>query len=245
MTQTARELENTFANAWMLMLRNPLIVAACIVTGVIAAAAEYLTDGAMSSLIISGNGSRDALEAISLTTEIVLFVVTLAVSLIQMAFVTGMAGAAWRGRRAGLNDGWSALVRRFGPLAGAVALLLVIGICAAVLAPITFAVTLIVYAVFFIYSIAAVVIGERAPVAGIVESASLALANILPTAGVVAVVAIIAIAAGLLGHVVGNFNEDAGWLVAGLLQQITVAYATLVVVGEYLGLASHGPESGS
>lgn len=245
MTQSAREFEHTFANAWTLLLRNPLIVGACIVTGLLAAGAQFLVEGAMAGVAISGNGSRDALEAITTFAQIVLFVVSLAISLVQMAYVTGMAGAAWRSGRASLADGWSALSHRLPALAAATVLLLLIGICAAVLAPITFLVTLLAYAVFFIYTIAAVVIGERPPIAAIVESASLALANIMPTLGVVLIVAVIAAAGGWLGHLVGGVNEEAGWLVAGLLQQIIVAYATLVIAGEYLNFASAPPSAGS
>lgn len=245
MTQTVREFENTFARAWTLMLRNPLIVAACIVTGLLAAGAEYLTNQMMSSYAVSGNGSRDALAAIDALTKIVAFVVTLAVSLVQMGFVTGMAGAAWRTGRATLADGWSALSHRLLPLAAAVVLLFIMGACAAVLAPITFYVTLIAYAVFFIYTIAAVVIGERPAIAAIVQSASIALANIAPTLGIVAIVGAIVVAGAYLGHLAGGVNAQAGWLVDGLLPQIIVAYVTLVVAGEYLNLASSPPSSGS
>jgi hypothetical protein len=245
MTQSAREFENTFVEAWTLLLRNPLIVCACIVAGLLAAGAEYVVGALMDSYAISGNGSRDALEAISAATQIVLFVVSLFISLVQMAYVTGMAGAAWRNGRATLADGWAALAHRLVPLSGAVALLLVIGICASVLAPITFMITLIAYAVFFIYTLASVVIGERAPIAAIVQSVSLALGNVLPTIGVVAIVLVISAIAGWLGHLVGEANEEAGWLVSGLFQQIVVAYATLVVAGEYINLASNNASSGS
>ena len=245
MTQSAREFENTFVDAWKLLLRNPLIVAACVVAGLLAAGAEYVVGALMDSYTITGNGSRDALEAISAATQIVLFVVSLFISLVQMAYVTGMAGAAWRNGRATLADGWAALAHRLVPLAGAVVLLLVIGICASVLAPITFMVTRIAYALFFIYTLASVVIGERPPIAAIVQSVSLALANVLPTIGIVAIVLVISAVSGWLGHLIGVANEEAGWLVSGLFQQIVVAYATLVVAGEYLNLASNNASSGS
>jgi hypothetical protein len=245
MTQTAREFERTFERAWILLLTNPLIVAACIVMGLLAAGAEYVTETLVGSYAISANGSPDALEAIAAARQIVVFVVTLAVSLVQMAYVTGMAGAAWRAGRATLGDGWSALSHRLGALAAAFALLWVMGVCAAVLAPITFMITLVIYALLFIYTIAAVVIGERPPIASVVQSASLALANVFPTLGVIAIVGIIAVAGGWLGNLIGGLNPEAGWLVTGLFQQIIVAYATLVVAGEYLNLASPSASAGS
>jgi hypothetical protein len=244
-TQTAREFERTFEGAARLLLRNPLIVAACVVTGLLAAGADYVTEALMDSYAISGNGSADALEAITAATQVVIFIVTLAVSLVQMAYVTGMAGAAWRRGRATLADGWSSLSHRLLALAGAVVLLLLLGICAAVLGPVTFMISDLAYAVFFIYTIAAVVIGERPPIAAIVQSSSLALANVIPTFGVVAIVFVLAVAGGWLGHLVGALNAEAGWLVTGLIQQIIVAYVALVVAGEYLNLASPPSSSGS
>ncbi|HEY5341009.1 MAG TPA: hypothetical protein VIK27_08290 [Candidatus Aquilonibacter sp.] len=246
MTQSARDWENTFAHAWTLLVRNPVIVIPCLATGVIAAGVQFFVGVVvMGSVAVSGDGSRGALEAIETLTEIVLFVITLALSLMQMAYVTGMAGAAWRHGRTSLRDGWAALGHRMWPLLAAAALLLVIGICAATLASVTFLVTLLAYAVFFIYTMAAVVIGERPPIAAIIQSANIALANFLPTLGIVLLIAVIALLGGWLGSLAGRVSDIGGWLVAGLLQQIIVAYASLVVAGEYLALASPPPQAGS
>jgi hypothetical protein len=231
--------------AWRLLLRNPMMIAVCVLAGLASSASELLVDGAMSSFAISGNGSRGALDAITIFTRILLFVAALIVSLVQMAYVTGMAGAAWRTGHATLADGWDALSHRILALAGAAVLLIAMGFCAAVLAPITFGITLLIYAVFFIYTIAAVVIGERPPIAGITQSASLALANMLPTIGIVLLVVAVSYAGAIVGHLISGLNRDAGWLVAALLQQVIVAYAALVVAGEYLTLASRQADCGS
>ncbi|MGB6060846.1 MAG: hypothetical protein WBG27_04020 [Candidatus Aquilonibacter sp.] len=237
MTQSARDLEITFARAWMLLVRNPVIVVPGIVIGVIAAVVESaLRVLAATSLTLSGNGSPDALDAANAFVAIVLFVVTLALSLVQMAYITGMAGAAWRHDHTSLGDGWDALAHRLWPAAGAATLLLVIGFCAAALAPFTFAITLLIYATFFIYTMAAVIIGERPPIAGIVESASTALANLLPTLAVVALIAVTAALGGWLGSLVGRVWELGGALATGLIGQVVVSYATLVIAGEYLKL---------
>jgi hypothetical protein len=237
MTQSARDLEITFARAWMLLVRNPVIVVPGIVIGVIAAVVESaLRVLAATSLTLSGNGSPDALDAANAFVAIVLFVVTLALSLVQMAYITGMAGAAWRHDHTSLGDGWDALAHRLWPAAGAATLLLVIGFCAAALAPFTFAITLLIYAMFFIYTMAAVIIGERPPIAGIVESASTALANLLPTLAVVALIAVTAALGGWLGSLVGRVWELGGALATGLIGQVVVSYATLVIAGEYLKL---------
>jgi hypothetical protein len=245
MRQGARDLENTFAHALSLLNRNPIIVVPCIVIAVIAGLAEFAVSAVLGSYEISGNGSADALAAAEAFSAIVLFVVSLLLALVQMACVTGMAGAAWRHGKTTLRDAWSALSHRWLSVAGASLLMLVVGLCAAALAPVTFLITLIAYAVFFVYTMAAVVIGERAPVAAMVESARTALANVLPTLAIVGMIAAIAALGGWLGALAGRVNDLAGWLVAGILQQVIVAYASLVVAGEYLKLASHLTEPGS
>lgn len=230
MTQSARDFESTFAHAYTLLVRNPIIVVPGVVIGLIAAAAE---------------------EAVQLFTEsafvffgdIAIFAIALALTLVQMAYVTGMAGGAWRHERTNLRDGWEALAHRAVPAAGAGALLLFMGFCAAVLAEPTLGLTLLAYAVFFVYTMASVVIGGRAPIAGIVESASTATKNVLPTIGVVALIAVIAALGGWLGSLAGHLSDVVGWIVSGLIQQVVVAYATLVVAGEYLKLTQVHNES--
>jgi hypothetical protein len=227
MTQSARDLENTFARAWTLLLRNPVIL----VPGIVAGALQTV-----ASIAVQALPDEVALLAALVT-------VTLALSLAQMAYVTGMAGAAWRHERTSLRDGWNALALRWLAAVGAVLLLLVIGFCASALALATFGITVVAYVVFFIYTIAAVVIGERLPIDAIVESASTALANIVPTVAVVALIALIAALGGWLGSLAGRLSDTGGWLVTGLLQQIIVAYSSLVIAGEYLKLTHPPTES--
>ena len=227
MTQSARDLENTFARAWTLLRSNPVIL----VPGVVAGALQTVAGIALQAL-------SDEVVLLSL-----LVIVTLAIALAQMAYVTGMAGAAWRHERTGLRDGWNALARRWAAIAGAVLLLVAIGFCASVLGPATFGVSLMAYAVFFIYTLAAVVIGQRPPIAGIVQSAATALANFVPTVAVVALIVVIAGLGGWLGSLAGRISDAGGWLVTGLLQQVIVAYSSLVVAGEYLKLTHPSAES--
>ena len=227
MTQSTRDLENTFARAWTLLRNNPVIL----VPGIVAGALQTIAGVALQAL-------SDELLLLSL-----LITVMLAISLAQMAYVTGMAGAAWRRDRTTLADGWSALAQRWAAVAGAVLFLLAIGFCGSVLAPATFGVSLVAYAVFFIYTIAAVVIGERPPISGIVQSAGTALANFVPTVAVVALIAVIAGLGGWLGSLAGRISDAGGWLVTGLLQQVIIAYSSLVIAGEYLKLTRPSGES--
>jgi hypothetical protein len=236
-TQGARELERTFSRAWGLLARNWVLVVPGIVVAVLSGAVEYaFATAVVGAIVISGNGSPDAIEATQAVVTIAMLLIAVGFALVQMAYVTGMAGAAWREGTTTLRDGWYALSHRLLPLAAAAVLLFLIGLCAAVLSPVTFGVPLAVYAVFFIYTLASVIIGGRGAIDGIAESARLALANIGPTLGVVALIVVISAIAAWLGGAIGHVSAFAGWLVAGVLQQIIVAYASLVVAGEYLKL---------
>ncbi len=239
MTQRARDLENIFGNAWRLLARNGVMVVPGIVLAVIGAALEFLvTAVALGSYAIGGNGSPDALVAAQATIGIVVLVISIGISLVQMAFVTAMAGGAWRLGRTTLRDGWHAVTHRMLDILGGWTLLLVIGLCCAVLSTVTFLVPLGIYAVFFIYTMAAVIIGGRGPVSAITESARLALANVMPTIAVVALIVLISLVGAWAGVLTGRLSEFGGWLAAGVLQQIIVAYASLVVAGEYLKLTN-------
>ncbi|HTX59352.1 MAG TPA: hypothetical protein VMH02_06690, partial [Verrucomicrobiae bacterium] len=168
----------------------------------------------------------------------------------EMAYVTGMAGAAWKHGTASLRDGWEAFERRGSEILVAIVLLFAIGLVAALLAPVTLLLSGAAYAALTIYTLAAVIIGERSALAGIAESFALAWENLWPTLAVVALVVAIAAAGGWLGGWLGGLAGRASPLLAGLVaavaQQIVVAYATLVVVGEYLKLRNlHEAPGGS
>jgi hypothetical protein len=158
----------------------------------------------------------------------------------EMAYVTGMAGAAWQRGTARLSDGWNAFDARGTDAFFAIVLLFLIGVVAAVLAPFTLLISVAAYAVFTIYTMAAVIIGERRAIEALVESAQLAWENLLPTIAVVALVVAIAYAGGWiggwLGSLAGSYSPLARGLMTALAQQVVVAYATLVVAGEYLKL---------
>jgi hypothetical protein len=234
--KAARDLENTFARAWQLMVHNWIIVIVPLLFGIAGGLLQFLFGALFGAFAITGNGSQDALYAIHDFVDVLILLVSTAVSLIQMAYVTGMAGGAWEHGRATLADGARPFARRFWPIVGAALLLFIIAICAATLAPATFYVTVIAFVVLCIYTMASVIIGGRGPVEGVIESCRLSAANLGPTAGVVALIVVIAALGGLIGQLLGAVSNLLGWVVAGILQQIIVAYASLVIAGEYLKL---------
>ena len=237
MTQSVRDLENTFARAWRLLLGNWVIIIPGVVLGLVGGAVGFLIALAFNAVVITGNGSAEVAYVTQAIVTVVLTLVGMLIAILQMAYVTGMAGAAWKHGRTSLADGWYAFSHRSIQTTFAIVLLFVIGICAAALAPVTFQITLIAYVVFFIYTLASVIIGGREATAALAESCRLALANFMPTLGVVALIALIAVAGSWIGSLLGRVTPFGGGLVAGVLQQVIVAYASLVIAGEYLKLS--------
>ena len=237
MTQSVRDFENTFAQAWTLLRRNWVIVVPGLVLGVIGGAISMVVTFAIYGSVLSGAATADVAGVTQILVAVALTAISMLFAIVQMAYVTGMAGSAWRHGRTSLSDGWYAFSHRSIQTTFAVVMLFVIGICAAVLAPVTFLITLFAYMVFFIYTMASVIIGDREAIAAIAESCRLTLGNFLPTLGVVVMVAIIAIAGGWIGSLIGRAQPLLGGLVAGVLQQVIVAYASLVIAGEYLKLS--------
>jgi hypothetical protein len=222
-----------------LLTRNWVLVLPGLVLAVLSAATQFVFVAVvLGTYVITGNGSEDALVASRAAVAVAVVIISIAYAIAQMAYVTGMAGGAWQHGRTTLRDGWDALTHRFGPILAAAALLFLTGLCAAVLSTVTFLVPLAVYAIFFIYTIASVIIGNRGPVDAIAESARIALQNFWPTVGVVALIVVISALGAWIGDLIGHVSAFAGWLVAGVLQQIIVAYASLVVAGEYLKLTN-------
>ncbi len=238
MTQSARDLESTFLRAWQLLLANPIVMLPGLIVAIVAAAVESYVFAPWASSIAITSTSGDAnvgLAARSVESALYL-AFAMVVYIAQVSFVTGMAGAAWERGRATLRDGWQAFARRGVQTLLAMALMLLIGLVAAAFAPVTFLLTLIAYVVFIIYTMPAVIIGGDDPVAGIAESCRLALGNLLPTVAVVAIIALLAWLSGALANAVSAFSPLGAAFISLVVEQVVVAYAMLVVTGEFLKL---------
>lgn len=237
-------MSEMLARALRLLLRNPILLVPGIVLAAVGVAIEALGSALMTHYALVSNGSADAVAALQAFGALAIFVVSAGVSLVQMMMVTAMAGAAWEHGSTSLLVGWDALRHRFVASALAAAMLLMLGFFAAALSPATFFVPLIIYGVLFIYTMAGVVIGGEPPIHGLIASCRLATANPGPTVVVIVLIAAIAFGGAALGALVAEISQPAGWLLAGLLQQVIIAYATLAITGEYLKLASAAPPDG-
>jgi hypothetical protein len=232
------EITPAFQRAWELLAANPVIVVPglllAVAAGVLIAVLVAFAIG--SYALVSTTGSVTIGYVTGSLGVIVAIATTLFVALLQMVVVTGMSGAAWRTGTASLRDGWAAFVGQWPRALGAIALVFLIGICAAVLAPVTFLLSLLAFVVFFMYVIPAVVLDGLRPGAAIAESCRIAQARFVPTL----LLAVLLVALSLVGAAVGAMMSHivpvTGALTGLVVQQAVAAYATLVVVGIYLKL---------
>lgn len=250
MTQSVRDLENTFARAFVLLVRNWTIVVPGIVLGAIGFGLGFAILAIAGASAIGGVSGNDAAatvpeELMSILAAVVAVILALVTLICEMAYVTGMAGAAWKTGEAYLRDGYQAFEGRGTQIFVAIVLLSAAGFIAALLAPITLLLSAAAYAVFSIYTMAAVIIGNRTAFEAIAESCRLAWTNILPTLAVVALVVAVALAGGWIGNTLGHLVPIVSGLLEAFVQQIVVAYATLVIVGEYLKLRDPAPSAGA
>ncbi|HZT13327.1 MAG TPA: hypothetical protein VFA29_11015, partial [Candidatus Baltobacteraceae bacterium] len=119
----------------------------------------------------------------------------------------------------------------------AVVLLFAVGLVAVILTPFTLGLALLAFYLFFIYTLPAVIIGGRGAGEALGESARIAAKNFLSTLAVIVLLAIAFIVAAWLTRFF-NWLPLLGAIIRQVITQAVAAYATLVIVGEYMKLRS-------
>lgn len=227
----------TFARAWNVLRANWVIVVPAVVVGVAgAAAANALANAGVVSWSFFGDMNAQGPAAfLSFLGTIVAIALRMVAAVVAIAFTAGMAAAAWSGGTARFADG-AAAFRRSGIQAFfALVLLSVLGLVAAALVVPTFTLSVWAYLVFLIYTMPAVLVGKRGATDAIVDSITLAWRSFGVTLAVVLLIIALAIAGGVLGDLLARLpfiGNMLGWIV----MEAVVAYAAVVVVGEYLQL---------
>jgi hypothetical protein len=217
-----------FARAASLLVRNPAIVVPGIVVGCLAALVQFALE-------------PDPLAALdaSMWTRLLQAVAQIVAAIVSIAYTTGMADAAWQTGRARFGDGTRAFRRDGGHVFVAMLVLFALGFGAALLAPFSFGLSLVAYIFFFIYTMAAAVVGERPGFVAVRESIEIAFRRPLPTLLTVLGVLLIAFAMGAVATLLA-VAPLIGPLVAALVIQTVIAYVVLVIVGEYRALRNRG-----
>ena len=230
-------MTEVFSRAWLLLCRNWIIVLPSLVVGIVSAAVtSALSASGLVSWDFFGDLNAEGPGAFWMFfATIVAIGLRIFAALVSIAFTTGMAGAAWERGRTTLADGLAAL-RRDGIQAFlALVVLLLIGLAAAALLVPTFGLSVLAYMVFLVYTMPAVIVGDLPAAQAVVDSIRTAAKNFGVTFAVVILILLLAAAGGAVGAALGRvplLGQAISWIVL----EAVVAYATLVVVGEYVKL---------
>ncbi len=235
--QSSQAFGNTFARAWKLLGANWILIVPGIVVGILAAILVWLLTlyGIASAVGFGavGLGGVGVLSAV--LSALVVGAVLMLATIVVIAYTTGMAGAAWRTGTATLADGAAAFRIEGAQVLIAVVLLFLLGIVAVALSLPTFGLALLAFYLFFLYTLPSVIVGNRTATEALAESARITARNFLTTLGIVVLLGIAFFVAGWITRFFGGI-PFLGMVIRQLIVQIVAAYATLVVVGEYLNL---------
>ncbi len=235
--QSSEDLGNTFSRAWQLLSSNWIIIVPAIVIAIVAGIVIALLGmfGLASAVGFGAVGMGGAGIGSALLAGLIIALVVLLASILTVAYTTGMADAAWRTGRATLDDGAAAFRQDAGSLVAAVILLLIIGGIAILLAPFTLFLSVLACWLFFIYTFASVVVGRRTGTEALAESARITTRNFLMTLAVVVLLCIAFALAAWIGGML-HYIPFIGAIVSYIINQAVAAFATLVIVGEYIKL---------
>ena len=117
--------------------------------------------------------------------------------------------------------------------------LILLGIVAAVLALPTLTLSLLAFWIFTLYAMPAAVIGNQPGFSSIAQSFQIAAKRFVPTLIIAILIAVISFVLGLLTLPL-HFIPFLGPIVSSVITQIVIAFAMLVIVGEYLALRNQG-----
>ena len=237
--QSSEDLGNTFSRSWQLLSSNWIIIVPAIVIAIVAGViiAILSTFGLASAVGFGAVGMGGASIGTMMLAGAVVGLVLLLASILTLAYTTGMAQAAWQTGKATLDDGAAAFREDAGSLLAAIVLLVIVGIIAVLLAPFTFGLSMLAFWLFFIYTFASVVVGKRSGTEALGESARITAKNFLMTLLVGVLLAITFMIAGWIGNVLHQI-PFLGPIISYVIDQIVAAFATLVIVGEYIKLRS-------
>jgi hypothetical protein len=233
---TEQPVESIFARAWALLQNNWIIVVPGVVVGVVVGVLRALLTPA-SVVMYSANGTVVVGSAMAIAgAGLLLGFISLIGFIITQGMATAMAAAAWQRGTTTLADATAAM----GKIVPTGLVLLLLAIVATILSIPTIGLAILAFYLFTLYTFPAAIIGNATGFNSVTESFRLTVARFVPTL----IVAVLIFVLGLVGAIVGGlfrFVPFIGPIINGVLTQIVVGYAMLVIVGEYLNLRSSTP----
>jgi hypothetical protein len=227
-------VDNIVVRSWRVFRMNPIIVAPGVVFGFVTGILALLFAPAPLPDTTAFSWS---LVVANLPPVIAIVLVSLVGYMATVAFTTGMAAAAWRNGTTTIADGVSAFRRDGRHVAVATLGLVGIAIVAVILAVPTLLLSVFAAVVMFMYVMPAAVVDDMPGFAAIAVSFRIAKrrfgVSLLIAVGIAALQAVVGVVSGALAHI-----PFLGPVVQAILDQAAVAFATVVVVGEYINLRS-------
>lgn len=230
-------VENVFARAWDLLTKNWTIIIPGIVVGLVVGIISGLYSLSQPDTygVPSGAAVSFAYGFGAFVAGLILALVAIAGYIVTQCYTAGMAGAAWQRGTTTLADGARAVNEDAGNVLVAAVYLFLFGVLAVLCAPFTLFLSVFAFYLFTLYTIAAAVVGNRRGMDALRESFAIARARFGTTLIIGILLGLLQLIGKLIAHVF-SFAPLLGPIVAAIISQVVVAYAVLVIVGEYLVL---------
>ena len=217
-----------FSRSWHLLTNNWILLVPGLLIGV--------ASGILSWLLVPADNPETVPGIVrQLGLQLLAGIIVLVAQIATTAYTTGMAGAAWTREKTSLSDGRDAFARDGVNVFVAMIGLGVAGVVAIVLAPPTLGISLIAYYLLSLYTMPAAVVGERPGLRALQESFSIAIERFFPTLLIAIFLGVVYLVVGLLAGLVAA-APLVGLVGSAIIIQCVTAFATLVIVGEYLEL---------
>jgi len=219
---------HVFSRSWTLLTNNWALLIPGLIIGI--------ASGIVVTLLTPHADAESAPGILGqLALGVLAGIIGLLAQIATTAYTTGMAGGAWATGKTSLADGRRAFSRDGVNVFIAMIGLGVLGVVAIVLSPFTLFVSVLAYYLFTLYTMASVVVGERPGLRALSESFSIAIERFFPTLLIAVLLGVVYVLVGVFASLL-SFAPFVGPIVSAVIVQCVTAYATLVIVGEYLEL---------
>jgi hypothetical protein len=234
-----QSVESVFSRAWELLTRNWIIIVPGLVIGLVVGIVNGILTLPAQHVYAADGSVNVGVAMAGIVGALIAGVVGLIGYIANQAFTVGMAGAAWERGTTTLADGMASFQEDAGRIIITAIGLIVLGAVAVVLSFFTFGLALIAYILFCLYAMPAAIVGNRPGFTSIIESFQIATKRFVPTLIITALIAVLYIVVGIVTAPL-RIVPFLGPIIAGVILQGVVAYAVLVIVGEYLNLRNSG-----
>jgi len=224
----SQSVGHVFSRSWTLLTNNWVLLIPGLIIGIVS--------GIVVTLLTPGADAQTAPGVLGqLALGVLAGIIALVAQIATTAYTTGMAGGAWATGKTSLTEGRRAFARDGVNVFIAIVGLGLLGIVAVLLSPVTLFLSMLAYYLLTLYTMASAVVGERPGLRALRESFSIAIERFFPTLLIAVLLGVVYVLVGLLASLI-SFAPFVGPIVSAVIVQGVTAYATLVIVGEYLEL---------